>query len=120
MSDAKKPPPPADLGDAGATLWRDIAEKWDLRPDELRILHDACSEADLIDDLAAEAKHAPKMVKGSQGQDVINPMISELRQHRATLKSLLGALQLPDESGQESSRSVSARKAAQSRWGKSA
>lgn len=119
-----KPSMPRDLERAGRKLWRDIARsgKYELRPDELRVLEDACREADLIDDLAQEAKGAPKMVRGSQGQDVINPLISELRQHRATLKSLLGALQLPDDDDVfgESRRSVAARKAAQARWGKSA
>jgi hypothetical protein len=124
MSDTpttRRPTRPRDLGKAGAKLWREIVTSgsYELRPDELRILEDACREADLIDDLAAAMKTAPKMVRGSQGQDVINPMISELRQHRATLKSLLGALQLPDDTG-ETPRSVGARKAAQSRWNKSA
>lgn len=107
-------------------MWREIVAKYDLRQDELRILEDACSEADLIDDLAAEAKDAPKIVRGSQGQDVINPLISELRQHRSTLAQLLSKLKLPDDPGEgagaqtESTRSTSARKAAQSRWSKPA
>ena len=44
---------PKSLGRAGAKLYRDIAAKWELRPDEQRVLLDACSEADLVDDLAA-------------------------------------------------------------------
>ena len=116
------PTTPRDLDRAGRKLWREIARsgKYELRPDELRILEDACREADLIDDLATEAKDAEKIVRGSQGQDVINPLISELRQHRIALRSLLGALHLPDEdssAGQESPRSTQARRAAQARWG---
>lgn len=120
----KLPSTPRELERAGRKLWREIARsgKYELRPDELRVLEDACREADLIDDLAAEAKGAPKMVRGSQGQDVINPLISELRQHRTALRSLLAALHLPDDDdgsvGAESSRSTGARKAAQARWGK--
>lgn len=124
---ARKPRPtkPQGLDKAGAKLWRQISDpvKYELRPDELRILEDACREADLIDKLEAALKYADFMVTGSQGQDVINPMIPELRQHRATLTSMLLKLKLPDdepESGQtggENPRSVSARAAANSRWG---
>jgi hypothetical protein len=54
--------------------------------------------------------------KGSMGQQVINPLISELRQHRATLASLLGRLNLPDEATDSVPRSVQARDAAHARW----
>jgi hypothetical protein len=37
------------------------------------------------------------MVRGSQGQKVINPLISELRQYRASRAALLRQLKLPDE-----------------------
>lgn len=117
-----KPAMPRDLERAGRKLWREIAGsgKYELRPDEVAILSHACREEDLIDMLESALKGAPIMVRGSQGQDVINPMISELRQHRATQKSLLAALALPDDGAQESPRSVGARKAAAARWGKSA
>lgn len=117
-----KPTTPAGLEKAGRKLWTQIARsgKYELRPDELRVLEDACREADLIDDLTGALKGLPRIVRGSMGQDVINPLISELRQHRATLKSLLGALSLPDSPSESRPRSVSARGAAQSRWGKSA
>jgi len=112
-----KHPTPADLADSGARMWREISTRWALRPDELRILEDACREADLIDDLATAARGADKLVRGSQGQLVINPLISELRQHRATLASLTAKLALPDENGAEA-RSTAARKAAAARWSK--
>jgi len=116
-----RPAAPRGLSKSGRKLWREIVSsgRYELRPDELRVLEDACREADLIDDLATEAKGAPKTVRGSHGGTVINPLISELRQHRVTLNALLRFLRLPDEGAAgESNRSVSARKAAQSRWGK--
>lgn len=113
---------PAVLGPEAARFWRELTRKYTFRPDERRILEDACSEIDLIDDMAAAAKGAERIVKGSMGQPVINPLISELRQHRITLASLLRQLQLPEEvSGAVPGgavRSVKARKAAQARWGK--
>ena len=39
-------------------------------------MEDAAREADLIDDLAAALVDAPRLVMGSQGQQVINPLIS--------------------------------------------
>ena len=38
----------------------------------------------------------PKTVKGSMGQLVAAPLVSELRQHRATLNTLLRSLKLPE------------------------
>ena len=112
-----KHPTPRGLAKSGRRMWREISSVYDLRTDEARILEDACRQADLVDELEAARADSPYMVKGSQGQDVINPLISELRQHRGTLKSLLSSLNLPDESG-ETPRSVSARRAAASRWSK--
>ena len=121
----RKPTKPRGLNTAGAKLWRLISDpaKYELRPDELRILEDACREADLIDKLEAELEFADFMVTGSQGQDVINPMIPEVRQHRATLTSMLLKLKLPDDEPEQkpeaNPRSVGARNAANARWGNS-
>lgn len=109
---------PKSLGRAGAKLYRDIAAKWELRPDEQRVLLDACAEADLVDDLAAAMKGQPKLVTGSQGQLVINPLISEQRQHRTALAGLLKQLRLPDEADTQEARSSAARAAANARWSK--
>ncbi|PQP24153.1 hypothetical protein [Rhodococcus opacus] len=109
---------PKGIGEAGEKLWRAIEDRWELRPDELRILEDACREADLIDTLNLEATVADFIVKGSQGQPVINPLISELRQHRSTLASLLKQLKLPDETDTAESRSTQARAAVNARWNK--
>lgn len=117
-----KYPFPRDLERAGRKLWGDIARggRYVLRADELRLLEDACREADLIDDLRVALKGQPRIVRGSMGQDAINPLISELRQHRSTLKSLLGSLSLPDDPSPLTPRSVAARRAANARWDKSA
>jgi hypothetical protein len=108
---------PAGLAAAGKKLWREIADSYDLRADELRVLEDAAREADLVSVLDAGMKGASLLVRGSQGQEVINPLISELRQHRSTLASLLRQLKLPDDSADAAGeRSTSARAAANARW----
>lgn len=120
----RKPTKPRGLKASGGKLWRLISDpaKYELRPDELRILEDACREADLIDEIERQLEGEPFMVTGSQGQDVIHPLIPELRQHRATLTSMLLKLKLPDEPAEApvaNPRSVGARNAANTRWGNS-
>lgn len=111
-----KAPTPRNLSTAGRKLWTEITSNYQLRADELRILEDACRESDLIDTLNAATADAELVVQGSTGQPVINPLISELRQHRSTLAALLRQLKLPDESDTAENRSTAARAAANARW----
>jgi hypothetical protein len=117
---------PAGLGRSGSDLWADVTEAYEFRPDELRILADACREADLIDRLEDEIQDSPLIVKGSMGQPAPSPLMTEIRQHRATLKTLLVALKLGEVEdaaprGMSSHRGVTpseaGRRAARRRWG---
>lgn len=110
---------PQNLGVKGAELWSSIDGRYELRADEQRTLEDACREADLIERLEDDLRTADLMVKGSMGQLVASPLVSEIRQHRATLGQLLRSLKLPDESG-ETDVSSNARKAARARWSRGA
>lgn len=116
---------PAKLGPAGRTLWKGITEGYSLRADERRVVEDAAREADLIEQLQAalsdQMASGKLFTRGSMGQDVINPLVSELRQHRATLAGLLRALKLPDDvkpAAAEPTRSTAARDAVNARWAK--
>ena len=116
---AGPPPPPESLGEAGARFWREIVAVYTLRPDETRLLLDACGEVDLVDRLAAALRDAPLTVRGSQGQEVASPLVTELRQHRAGLASLLRALRLDDADSDgltAADKSAAARAAARARW----
>jgi len=114
------PTPPKGLAKGGRDLWKAVVKTATLRPDHLRILQDACFECDLIDDLQASLKGAPQTVRGSQGQEVAHPLITELRQHRSTLSTLLRALRLADSdtSAVDASRAAteSAIGLARARW----
>lgn len=118
------PKPLRPLGEDGRALWDSIIPAYELRPDEVRILQDACCEADIIARLEEELVGAELMVKGSQGQLVASPLVSELRQHRATLAGLLVKLKIPDSpAGAARKRAVvsaQAVKAARARWGSGA
>ena len=113
-----KPKAPEGLKASGTALWGSITGKYDLRVDELRILEDACREADLIDLLSVSLEESTPITKGSQGQPVVNPLVPEIRQHRSTLSTLLGKLKLPDDETSDSAGRVSAqaRSAANARW----
>jgi hypothetical protein len=51
------------------------------------------------------------------GQDVAAPHVSEIRQHRATLATLLGKLRLPDDAaGGGSASSEAGRALVNQRW----
>lgn len=105
---------------AGRKIWREVTSKYQLRADELRVLEDACREADLVDRLEAALEDAPLTVTGSMGQLVAHPLVQEVRQHRNVLAGLLAKLKLPDEDASGSradARATSARAAAMARWG---
>lgn len=114
---------PPNLAREGRLLWKSVTEKHaDLGPDAVRVLTDACREADIVQRLEDELAESPLMVRGSQGQLVASPLVSEVRQHRAVLAGLLKALKLPQTAGDaaraEQVASEQARAAARARWSK--
>lgn len=109
---------PPGLGDRAKALWQDVTSKYDLRVDELYVLESCCREVDLIDSMVERQKSEDLIGKGSMGQPVAAPLVSELRQHRAALAAFLKQLKLPDEDGRGAQNtSDAARKAANARWG---
>lgn len=113
----------ADFGPAGARLVESITSEFDfsLEPAKLAILARAARTADTIAALEAEAATQSLTAKGSMGQAVINPLISEARAQTSLLDKLLKSLQLPDSdedtAAKAEQRQRQARKAAQTRWG---
>lgn len=107
-------PVPASLGDAGASLWKQVTGKYELRADELVVLEAACRASDRVVAMEAERDGAV-MTVGSMGQPIVHPLIAEVRAHEAQVASLLGKLKLPDETG-EAGATNQQRGAAQSRW----
>jgi hypothetical protein len=78
-------------------LWRNTFECYELNPAETVILGEICHVTDEIGQLEAALASARSLTtKGSRGQVVAHPLLSELRQHRAILRSLVRQLGLPD------------------------
>jgi hypothetical protein len=97
-----KPPtvkPPTSLGDAGKVVWKAIASKYVLRPDELVTLEDVCVFSDEIADLTDEwvEQGRPRTTKGSMGQLVEHPHPKRLADLRMKRNALWRQLGLPDE-----------------------
>lgn len=109
----KPPEPPSGLATGGRKLWREIAKDHRLRPDQRRILLEACCEADLIDRLQGDLQATPTTTKGSMGQEVAHPILSELRQHRMALNTLIRALALEDTDTSAADANRAARNAGQ-------
>lgn len=114
---------PDDLADAGAALWADVTEKFDLDADDAALLEQACRTADELARLSDAAGIAEPMVEGSKRQPVVNPIYEEVRRHRLTLAKLLKELALPEDEADAKPRdpaadwrSARARKAAETRW----
>lgn len=116
MSKTKSP-----FAAAGADLWESIAPNYDLRPDERRVLADACHLADVIEALRGAMTGQDLLVKGSMGQPVLNPLLAEQKTHQTALAALLRQLKLPDDAEASSGdASTPARKAAAARWSRGA
>jgi hypothetical protein len=89
------PRAPAGCGPAGKKLWRDVLGAYLLTPGEREVLVALCHAVDQLAKLNAELVSAPLTVKGSRGQQVINPLMYESRQTAKTVETLQRALCLP-------------------------
>lgn len=109
---------PAGLGAEGLRLWRSITDGYELRVDEKSTLEAACRASDRLVLMRNQLGQMDLMLTGSTGQQVVNPLVAEIRAHEAQVSLLLGKLKLPDAAGagSEAPRSTQARAAAQSRW----
>jgi len=124
MNADPKPKQPAKLGPAGRALWAQIADRYELRPDEIVLLEQAARTADDAAAIAAALEGEPPMVAGSAGQPVAHPLRRELRETRLQLSQLLGRLDLPEDGASGGwdnlSASQRARKASRARWDRGA
>lgn len=107
--------PPSGLvdGGSGRRLWASVVDVYVLRPDEMRLLEDACHLADRIDERETRAADlrtrvgTELFVRGSTRQSVKNPLLDEARQElaeqrkdRIALNDLLTRLKLVDLDGE--------------------
>lgn len=85
---------PVGLGGEAAKMWEHIMSSYELTQPECRLVVDLCREIDLVNRLEKEWGTADTVVKGSQGQPVGNPIMSELAQHRRVIAGHVKQLRL--------------------------
>lgn len=122
-ADAKAAPTPGfQISARARRLWKSITEEFEIDdPHELEILRELVRTITRIDTLERELTKSGTYITGSQGQDVLNPAIAEIRAQQATMVRLRDALSVADEAeDREAVRKVtaSAKKAANARWEK--
>ena len=114
---------PDNLGPAGRELWESITDVFDFQdePAKVALLERAARTADTIAALEAEASTQSLTAKGSMGQAVINPLVSEARSQTSLLDKLLKSLGLPETEEEQleraQRRSRAGKAAARARWG---
>lgn len=113
----KKLAEPPDLGADGLQLWREIVEVYELSPAETETLRQAARTADIVAALDYSMWHSTAMIKGSQGQDKLNPLFAAVADQRRLLDGLIRSLNLPMPGEVEGKRrSPQQQQAAQTRW----
>lgn len=101
MTEREIPSPPTGTGAGGARLWRAVLDVFELDEWELALLREAVRTVDDLDGLARIVKREGRILSTKAGPRS-HPAMAEARQLRITLARLVGALRLPDETGDES------------------
>lgn len=96
---SKTPAPPTGLGTRGRRYWRRVLGSYELSDSECELLHEVCRTLDRLDLLDEAVLTIGATTKGSAGQEVVNPALTEARGQQALLHRLVAALALPDEDG---------------------
>jgi hypothetical protein len=115
----KAPPPPKGIGPRGSAFWIEAQTSLEFDARETALLLEVCRTLDTIDALAAAVQADGVMLTGSQGQQVLNGAVGELRQQQAAYARLVTQLNLEGaEAGvpMRSPRSASASLTARRRW----
>ncbi|KAF0959795.1 hypothetical protein [Rhodococcus sp. T7] len=98
MTENKKPRMPRGLDAPGKKFWIRTLEEFDLSqdPHRVEVLEQACRVVDTIAELEKAQKGQSLTTSGSMGQQVISPLISEVRFQRGLLAQLVTKLSLPE------------------------
>lgn len=113
------PSPPRDLGPRGRALWRKAVGEFQFHAVERELLRQLATTVDEITALEKALAQQGPTVKGSRGQQVLNPCYGQLVSHRKLADQLVTALALPVQDevvGRR--RSAQAKQAVQTRWRK--
>lgn len=106
------------LGPAGRRLMRRFAAVFDANPVEMELLRMAAFELDEIERMTLVVGQTGLAMKGERGGIATNPLIQEVRTHRAAFASLVAQLRIDEQGSAGVGQVVSdlARHAALKRW----
>ena len=113
------PDVPAGIGKRGRAFWIDVQSDLEFDARETDLLVEVCRTLDTIDALAAAVERDGVMLIGSQGQQVLNGAVAELRQQQAAYARLVTQLNIDGaEQGEtlRTPRAASASATAKRRW----
>ncbi|MFI6373576.1 hypothetical protein [Streptomyces sp. NPDC050546] len=107
---------------AGSLFVATMTTAYDFEPHEHALIVAAASTLDEIEQMEAALAKAGPVIKGSTGQDRVNPLIPALANHRLTLLRILKQLGIEDEpatqpTADQRAASAKASHAARVRWG---
>jgi hypothetical protein len=100
----KFPVAPKGLGPEGRSVWSKVradaaANEYELRPDEVVTLSQACRALDRLEELREALAGQQLLTVGSTRQVVVHPLVAEVRAHEAHVAALLARIKLPDQAG---------------------
>lgn len=118
-------PPPPNSSPAAQALYYSLMREYEFSLGELVIVEQLVAARTMLDSVesAWRMDGCPSQTVGSQGQMVTDGRIQEMRQIRGQIASLVKALNLPEEGGQQRrrpgrpTRAQAAAEGKSSRWG---
>lgn len=113
---------PSGLTADAQALYAEIANRYELRPDEWSVLEAACRSLSLAEELTLAYERDPEpMVRASHGGMQVNPLLIEAERARDRMAKHLRQLRLPDETGVSPfSHAARGRKGGETRWSREA
>ena len=97
-SRSRDPYRPTGLTGDAARLWRDVTRTWELDPDALATLAEACRTMQELGEMEARLAGEGYTVPSAHGESTKpNPLVPMIRSHRQLLASLLKALGLEQD-----------------------
>ena len=105
-TEAEVPAPPNDSSAGAHALWYALLKEYTFHLGEMAILEQVVNTKSHMDEVEADwrADGSPMTAEGSMGQPVTDPRIQELRQLRSQYATLIKALNIPADGGQEKRR----------------
>lgn len=104
--EADLPAPPVSTSPKGTAIWYALLGAYEFSLGEMLLLEQLVNTQTHLDELEDSwtRDNRPALSKGSTGQDITDPRVQEMRLLRAQVQSLVKALALPAEDGQQQKR----------------